>query len=33
MILGNIKMDLKEMGGEVWTGFVWIRIGTDDGLL
>jgi hypothetical protein len=24
----NIKMDLKEGGWEVWTGFIWLRIGT-----
>jgi hypothetical protein len=29
----NIRMDLREMGGEVWTGFVWFRIGTSGGLL
>jgi hypothetical protein len=31
----NVKMDLIEIGwGEgVWTGFVWLRIVTGDGLL
>jgi hypothetical protein len=25
----NIKMDIRETGcGRVWTGFVWLRIGT-----
>jgi hypothetical protein len=24
----NIKMDLKEIGGRIWTGFIWLRIGT-----
>jgi len=33
MMLGNIKMDLKEVGGEVWTGLVWLRIGAGGGLL
>jgi hypothetical protein len=27
---GNIKMDLKEV---VWTGLIWLRIGTGGGLL
>jgi hypothetical protein len=25
----NIKMDLQEVGGGVWTGSRWLRIGTD----
>jgi hypothetical protein len=29
----NIKMDLTETGLRVWMGFIWIRIGTDGGLL
>jgi hypothetical protein len=29
----NIKMDLKEIGWRVWTGCIWLRIGTDGGLL
>jgi hypothetical protein len=28
-----IKMDLKEVGGEVWTGLILLRIGTGGGLL
>jgi hypothetical protein len=28
-----IKMDLREIGGGVWTGFTWLRIGTVGGLL
>jgi hypothetical protein len=24
----NIKMDLEEMGCGVWTGSIWLRIGT-----
>jgi hypothetical protein len=24
----NIKVDLKEIGSEGWTGFLWLRIGT-----
>jgi hypothetical protein len=29
---GNIKIDLKAIGG-VWTGFMWLRIGTNGRLL
>jgi hypothetical protein len=29
----NIGIDLREVGGKVWTGFIWLRIGTSDGLL
>jgi hypothetical protein len=29
----NIKMDLREIGSRVWTGFTWFRIGTSYGLL
>jgi hypothetical protein len=31
----NIKMDLREIGwdGVVWTGLIWLRIGTIGGLL
>jgi hypothetical protein len=29
----NIKMDLKELGWEAWTGLIWLRIGTCGGLL
>jgi hypothetical protein len=28
----NIRMDLREIG-RVWTGLVWLRIGTSGGLL
>jgi hypothetical protein len=24
---------LEKKGGYVWTGFIWLRIGTSDGLL
>jgi hypothetical protein len=24
----NIRMDFREYGGMVWTGFIWLRIGT-----
>jgi hypothetical protein len=29
----NIKMDIREIGGKVWTEFIWIRIGTSCTLL
>jgi len=29
----NIIMDLKELGVGVWTGLIWLRIGTGDGHL
>jgi hypothetical protein len=29
----NIKMYLRETGFGLWTGFVWLRIGTGGGLL
>jgi hypothetical protein len=30
----NMRMDLREIGwGGVWTGFIWLRIGTSGGLL
>jgi hypothetical protein len=29
----NVKMNLKEIGSEGWTGFIWLGIGTSDGLL
>ena len=29
----NIKMDLKEVGRGVWTGWSWLRIGTGGGHL
>jgi hypothetical protein len=28
----NIKMNLREMGWVVWTGLIWLRIGTCGGL-
>jgi hypothetical protein len=27
----NVSMDLREIGWEVWTGFMWLRIGTSGG--
>ena len=29
----NIKIDLYEVGGGVWTGSIWLRIGTGGGHL
>ena len=29
----NIKMDLQEVRGIVWTGWSWLRIGTGGGRL
>jgi hypothetical protein len=29
----NIMMDLQEVGCRVWTGLIWLRIGTDVGHL
>jgi hypothetical protein len=29
----GIKMDIKEIGWGVWSGFTWLRIGTVGGLL
>jgi hypothetical protein len=29
----GIKMDLREIGCGVWSGFTWLRIGTVGGLL
>jgi hypothetical protein len=29
----RIKMDLREIGWGVWSGFSWLRIGTGDGLV
>jgi hypothetical protein len=30
----GIKMNLREIGwGGIWSGFTWLRIGTDGGLL
>jgi hypothetical protein len=28
----NIRMDLREIGWKVWTGCIWLRIGTNGGL-
>jgi hypothetical protein len=33
MWVDNIKMDLGEKGWGVWTGLVWLRVGTSGGLL
>jgi hypothetical protein len=29
----TIKMDLREIGKEAYTGFIWLRLGTGGGLL
>jgi hypothetical protein len=29
----NMRVDLKEVDGKACTGFIWVRIGTSDGLL
>jgi hypothetical protein len=29
----NIRIDLVEIGWEVWTGFIWLTIQTNGGLL
>jgi hypothetical protein len=29
----GIKMDFGEIGGGLWIGFTWLRIGTGGGLL
>jgi hypothetical protein len=29
----NFRMDLKERGWVIWTGFIWLRIGTNGWLL
>jgi hypothetical protein len=29
----GIRMDLREIGSGVWSGFSWLRIGTVGGLL
>jgi hypothetical protein len=29
----NIRMALREMGVKLWTGFVWLMLGTSGGLL
>jgi hypothetical protein len=29
----DIKMDLREVGWEAWTGSIWLKIGTGGGLV
>jgi hypothetical protein len=29
----NIRMDVRKPGGSVWTGCIWLRIGTSGGPL
>jgi hypothetical protein len=29
----NIELDLKETGMSVWIGFMWLRTGTNGGIL
>jgi len=29
----NIKIVLQQLGWEEWSGFIWIRIGAEDGLM
>jgi len=29
----NIKVDIKKLGREAWTGLLWLRMGTDGGRL
>jgi hypothetical protein len=29
----TIKMDIKKIKGEAWTGFIWLRTGISGGLL
>jgi hypothetical protein len=29
----NIKIDIKRQDGVLWTGFIWLRIGTNGGIL
>jgi hypothetical protein len=29
----SVKMDLRKYEGMVWTGLIWLRIGTGGGLL
>ena len=29
----NVKLYLQEMGGGIWSGLIWLRIGTGGGLL
>jgi hypothetical protein len=30
---GNIEIGLEEIGRKMWTGFIWLRIGTSSRLL
>jgi hypothetical protein len=30
---GNVRMDFRGTGGEMWAGFIWLRIETSCGLL
>jgi hypothetical protein len=32
MLEDNIKMNLREIGWGIWTGFIWLRIGSSGGL-
>jgi hypothetical protein len=29
----SIRMDVREMDGRVWNGFIWLRLGTSGRLL
>jgi hypothetical protein len=29
----NVRMNLREIGWQVWTGCIWLRLGISDGLL
>jgi hypothetical protein len=31
--VNNIKMDLREIGWDVWIGLIWLKIGTSGGIL
>jgi hypothetical protein len=33
MWLDNIEMDIRVIGWGVWTGLLWLRMGTSGGLL
>jgi hypothetical protein len=33
VVWDNIRMDLGEVDGVMWTGLVWLRIGTGEELL
>jgi len=30
---GNVKMDVRKYIGKLWSGFIWLRIGTSSCLL